>query len=71
MKISATQPKCMSTSRILLKCKLERDNKIIQNEMQFMYLGIKISGHGEVETEVRGELVKAAKAIVPYKVVNI
>ena len=50
---SASKTKCMTTSKTPLKCKLKVDGKIIQQVMKFKYLGISISGFGDVEAKVR------------------
>ena len=52
MVISAAKTKTMITSKTPIKCKLVVDNKIIHQEGKFEYLGIDISGYGDVETEV-------------------
>ena len=44
-----------------LRCKLVIDGKIIHQEMKFKYLGVEISGYGDVETEVREQTNKAAR----------
>ena len=61
MTISALKTKCMTTSKTPLRCKLEVDGKIIQQVMKFKYLGISISGFGDVETEVRKQTQKATR----------
>lgn len=61
MNISVSKTKCMTTSRAPLRCKLEIHNNIVQQEMKFRYLGIEISGYGDVETEVRGQAMKASR----------
>lgn len=61
MNISTAKTKCMSTSKIPLRYKLAIDGKIIHQEMQFRYLGVEISGYGDVETEVREQTNKAVR----------
>ena len=61
MTISASKTKCMTTSKTPLRCKLEVDGKIIQQVMKFKYLGISISGFGDVEAEVREQTQKATR----------
>ena len=59
--ISVTKTRAMTTSKTPLRCKLEIDGKSVQQEMKFKYLGIEISGYGDIETEVRGQAMKAAR----------
>lgn len=61
MKISVTNTICLTTSRTPLRCKLEADNVVIQEEMKFRYLGIEISGYGYVEAEVRKQAFKETR----------
>ncbi|XP_044767088.1 uncharacterized protein LOC123322993 [Coccinella septempunctata] len=61
MKISVAKTKCMTTSKIPIRCKLEIEGQIIQQEMRFRYLGIELSGYGDVEEEVRQQTTKAAR----------
>ena len=61
MNISTAKTKCMTTSKTPLRCKLVVDGKIIHQEMKFKYLGVEISGYGDVETEVREQTNKAAR----------
>lgn len=62
MKISFTKTKCMTTSKMPIRCKLEVEGEIIQQVMRFRYLGIELSGYDEVEEEGREQTVKAARA---------
>ncbi|XP_057652398.1 uncharacterized protein LOC130891588 [Diorhabda carinulata] len=59
MLISASETKCMTTSRTPIRCKLIVDDQIIHQVMKFKYLGIEISG--EVENEVREQTTKALR----------
>ena len=43
----------MTTSKTPIRCKLEVNESIIQQEMRFKYLGIELSGYGDGEAEVR------------------
>ncbi|XP_015181515.1 PREDICTED: uncharacterized protein LOC107069067 [Polistes dominula] len=61
MKISAEKTKCMTTVKIPIRCKLEIEGKVIQQVMRFRYLGIEISGYGDIEEEVREQTTKAAR----------
>ena len=61
MVISASKSKCMTTSKTPLRCKLEVNGSIIQQEMRFKYLGIELSGYGDVEAEVREQTTRATK----------
>ncbi|CAH1276451.1 unnamed protein product [Diabrotica balteata] len=60
--ISADKTKCMTTSKYPLRCKIEIDGKIIKQEARFRYLGIDITGYGDVEKEVRQQSLKTSKA---------
>ena len=51
----------MKTSKTPLRCKLVVDGKIIYQKMKFKYLGVDISGYGDVETEVREQTNKVAR----------
>ncbi|XP_015187255.1 PREDICTED: uncharacterized protein LOC107072109 [Polistes dominula] len=53
--------KCMTTSKTPLRCKLVVDDNIIEQVMEFNYLGIKISSFGDIESEVREQAIKAAR----------
>lgn len=59
--ISASKTKCMTTSKTPIRCKLAIDDKIIHQEVKFSYLGIEISCFGDIESEVRGQAIKAAR----------
>lgn len=61
MIISPTKTKCMTTSKTPLRCKLEVDGEVIQQEMKFKYLGVELSGFGDVEAEVREQTTKATR----------
>ena len=61
MIISTQKTKCMTTSKVPLRCKLEVEGNVIQQEMKFKYLGIEISGYGDVEAEVRERTTKATR----------
>ena len=51
----------MTTSKTPLRCKLEVNKKIIQQLIKFKYLGISISGFGDVKTEVSEQTQKATR----------
>ena len=53
----------MTTSKTPLRCKLEVNGSIIQQEMRFKYLEIELSGYGDVEAEVREQKTRATKII--------
>ncbi|XP_060524527.1 uncharacterized protein LOC132700944 [Cylas formicarius] len=61
MTISAQKTKCMTTSKEPLRCKLEVDGQVIQQEMKFKYLGIDITSYVNVVDEVRQQVAKANK----------
>ena len=60
--ISAAKTNSKITPKIPIRCKLVVDDKIIHQEGKFKYLGIDISGYGDVETEVRNQAVRAMRA---------
>ena len=62
MVISAAKTKSMTTSKTPIWCKLVVDDKIIHQEGKVKYLGIDISGYGDVETEVRNQAARAIRA---------
>lgn len=64
MVISTSKTKCITTVKTPTRYKLIVDDKIIQQEMKFKYLGIKISGFGDVETEVRQQTTKSTRVTV-------
>ncbi|XP_045473979.1 uncharacterized protein LOC123680232 [Harmonia axyridis] len=64
MTISTQKTKCMTTLKTPLRCKLEVDGNIIQQKMKFKYLGIELSGCGDVEEEVRAQTVRATRVAV-------
>lgn len=49
----------MTTSKITLRCKLVVDGSIVRQVMKCNYQGVEIFSFGEIETEVRTEVVKA------------
>ena len=61
MNISVTKTRATTRSKTPLRCKLEIDGKSVQQEIKFKYLGIEISGYGNIKTEVRGQAMKAAR----------
>lgn len=61
MVISTSKTKSLTTSKIPVRCKLVVDDQIIQQEMKFKYLGIELSGFGDVESEVRQQTNKALR----------
>ena len=62
MVISAAKTKSMTTSKTPIRCKLVVDDKIIHQEGKVKYLGIDISGYGDVETEVRNQVTRGMRA---------
>lgn len=61
MTISAKKTKCITTAKEPLRCKLEVDGQVIQQELKFKYLGIDITSYGNIEDEVRQQVTKANK----------
>lgn len=61
MIISSEKTKCMTTSAEPIRCKLEVDGKVIQQEMKFMYLGIELSANASIDKEVKRQITKANK----------
>lgn len=49
------------TKTVTSRTTLEIDKKIVQYEIKFKYLGIEISGYENVETDVRGQAMKATR----------
>ncbi|XP_057652376.1 uncharacterized protein LOC130891569 [Diorhabda carinulata] len=75
MIISASKTKCMTTSKTPIRRELVVDDQIIHQVMKFKYLGIEISGFGDVENEVRKQTTKALRIAAclnkPYGEINI
>ena len=61
MKISIAKSKCMVVSKEPRRCKLEIQRKIIEQTMNFNYLGSGLSSNGILHTEVRKQVNKAAR----------
>ncbi|XP_056642632.1 uncharacterized protein LOC130449023 [Diorhabda sublineata] len=61
MLISASKTKCMTTSKTPLRCMLVVNDQIIHRVTKFKYLGIEISGFGDVENEVREQTTKTLR----------
>lgn len=59
MTISTEKTKCLVTSKNPVRCKLEVDGNIIEQVMTFRYLGVNVSGYGDIENEVRQQVNKA------------
>ncbi|XP_015177010.1 PREDICTED: uncharacterized protein LOC107066683 [Polistes dominula] len=53
----------MTTAKIPIRCKREVEGKVIQQVVRFRYLGIEISGYGDIEEEeeVREQTTKAIR----------
>ncbi|XP_030766597.1 uncharacterized protein LOC115890494, partial [Sitophilus oryzae] len=58
---SASKTKSLTASKIPIRCMIVVDNTIIQQEMKFKYLGIELSGYGDIEIEVRQQTTKAMR----------
>ena len=56
-----TKTRAITTSKTPLRCELEVNGKSVQQEMKVKSLGIEISGYGDIETEVKGQAMKAAR----------
>lgn len=61
MVISTSKTKCMTTSKVPIRCKLEVDGEVIQQVMNFNYLGVEISAFGDIEASVRVQAIKASR----------
>lgn len=61
MIISADKTRFAVRSKKPRRCKLEVDGKVIQQVMFFKYLGTEISSSGNVENEVRQQVIRANK----------
>ena len=59
MEISATKTKSMVIAKNPIRCKLELEGKIIEQVMNFTYLGVKITSDGNLQDEVDTQLMKA------------
>lgn len=59
--ISTEKTKFMTTTKIPIRCKLCIDNKIIQQGIKFMCVGIEMSDYGNIEAEVRSQATKATR----------
>lgn len=61
MKVSAAKTKSMVVSRNPIRCKLEVDGKMIEQVMEFKYLGALLTSAKDLGTEVRDQALKAAR----------
>ncbi|XP_072158040.1 uncharacterized protein [Bemisia tabaci] len=61
MKVSAAKTKSMVVSRNPIRCKLEVDGKMIEQVMEFKYLGALLTSAKDVGTEVQDQALKAAR----------
>lgn len=58
----------MTTLKTPLMCKLEIENKVIEQEMKFKYLGIEISGYDDIEVDVREQTMRATECLKRHNV---
>ncbi|XP_019755972.1 uncharacterized protein LOC109534668 [Dendroctonus ponderosae] len=63
MEISPTKTKCLTTSKTPLRCKLELDRRVIEQKMKSNYLGVELSGFGDIEAEMRDQTTKAIRIV--------
>ncbi|XP_045475000.1 uncharacterized protein LOC123680922 [Harmonia axyridis] len=61
MKISSDKTKCMVISKEPVRCKLELEGVVIQQTMSFKYLGVEITSHRHLYSEVQQQATKAAQ----------
>ncbi|XP_072159004.1 uncharacterized protein [Bemisia tabaci] len=61
MKVSAAKTKSMVVSRNPIRCKLEVDGKMIEQVMEFKYLGALLTSAKDLGTEVQDQALKAAR----------
>ena len=61
MTVSTTKTKSMVISREPIRCKLEVKNKMIEQVMEFQYLGIDVSSERNTYKEVRKQTMKGAR----------
>ena len=59
MVVSTSKIKYMTTSRVPFRCKFT--NQVVKKEIKFKCFGEEVSSFGDVEEEVRGQAMKAAR----------
>jgi len=59
MVINTDKTKCLVSSKEPTRCKLEMDQKIVEQVNQFIYLGAEITSYGNLQNEVREQTMKA------------
>ncbi|KAI4496978.1 hypothetical protein M0802_007926 [Mischocyttarus mexicanus] len=60
MTISAEKTKCLTISKEPIRCKLETDDRIIEQTMAFNYLGVEITSHRDLHRETTTQVRKVA-----------
>lgn len=61
MIISTEKTKTIVITKEPIRCKLEIENKIIEQLMDFKYLGINLSSYGDLVSEVKEQVTKASR----------
>lgn len=61
MKVSAKKTKSMVVSRYPIRCKLEVDGSMVEQVMEFKYLGALLTSVKDLGTEVQDQAIKAAR----------
>lgn len=59
--LSTKKTKTLTISKEPLRCKLQLYDKVIEQVMSFTYLGIQITSHQDLETEVKTQSIKALR----------
>jgi len=53
--------KCLVSSKEPTRCKLEIDQKIVEQVNEFKYLGAELTSYGNLQNEVREQTMKASR----------
>lgn len=61
MQISKQKTKCMVISKEPIRCKIQIDDAIIQQVMQFNYLGVEISSNQNIVEETKSQTTRAGQ----------
>lgn len=61
MRVSTDKTKSLVISKDPRRCKLEINQKLIEQVMEFSYLGVKISSHRNLNNEVKQQAAKGAR----------
>ena len=61
MKIPIHKTKAMTISNEPLRCKLEIDGRMVEQVMEFSYLGVNITSSGNLVKEIKTQAQKISK----------